>query len=37
MEKQREKLKKFHNKAVWAELIVMACFTLLMCVYISPG
>lgn len=37
MEKQREKLKKFHNKAVWAELIAMACFTLLMCVYISPG
>lgn len=33
----REKLKRYHNKAVWAELIVMACFTLLMCVYISPG
>lgn len=37
MTQLRNKLKKHHNKFIWAELIAMACFTLLMCVYISPG
>ena len=32
-----EKLVKLHNRAVWAELIAIVGFTLLMCVYISPG
>ena len=33
----REKLVKLHNRAVWAELIAIVGFTLLMCVFISPG
>ena len=32
-----EKLVKLHNRAVWAELIAIVGFTLLMCVFISPG
>ena len=37
MTQLREKLVKLHNRAVWAELIAIVGFTLLMCVFISPG
>ncbi len=32
-----EKLIKLHNRVVWLELIALVGFTLLMCVFISPG
>ncbi len=37
MKKFKEKLSPLHSRFYWVELILIAAWTLLMCLYISPG